>query len=176
MKSFQSHRFCLLRDGELVTLAEQDRSLWRRSEIDSGVRLLNALPPSTGYAEELRLQALAAREHATAESSANTNWTAIASHYADLEACTGSPVVRLNRVVAIAEIDGPEAGLAVLADLNEVLDHHHRFHGVRADFARRAGRLETAKATYDRAIELCGNETEKSFLRKQMRTLIVVDR
>jgi RNA polymerase sigma-70 factor, ECF subfamily len=163
-------------DGELVTLAEQDRSLWRRSEIDAGVRLLDALPPSIGYAEELRLQALAAREHAVAETSATTNWVAIASHYADLEACTGSPIVRLNWAVAIAEIDGPEAGFAVLADLSEVLDHHHRFHGVRADLARRAGDIEMAKDAYARAIELCGNETEKSFLRKQMRTLTMLDR
>jgi RNA polymerase sigma-70 factor, ECF subfamily len=162
-------------DGELVTLAEQDRSRWHHSEIDSAVRLLDAIPPSTGYAEELRLQALVAREHATAKSSATTNWTAIAKYYLELEECTGSPIVRLNRAVAITEVSGPASGLAVLGGLDEILDHHHRFHGVRADLARRAGQIEMAKVAYRRAIELCGNETEKSFLQKQLRTLIDED-
>ncbi len=100
------------------------------------------------------------------------NWTEIAALYAELEACTGSPIVRLNRAVAIAELSGPASGLAVLDGLDEVLDQHHRFHGVRADLARRAGNIEMAKAAYTRAIELCGNETEQSFLRKQLGAIV----
>jgi RNA polymerase sigma-70 factor, ECF subfamily len=159
-------------NGELITLADQDRTRWHQSEIDSAVRLLATIPPSSGYAEELRLQALAAQEHATAKSSATTNWTNIAEIYTTLEACTGSPVVRLNRAVAVAEMSDPGQGLEMLEGLREVLDHHHRFHGVRADLARRAGKPDMARASYVRAIELCGNEVERSFLRKQLDALL----
>jgi RNA polymerase sigma-70 factor, ECF subfamily len=166
-----SRRDSRVRNGQLVTLAEQDRSRWHGSEIDAAVRMLNAIPPSTGYAEELRLQALAAREHAIATSSETTNWAAIAEHYAELEQLTASPIVRLNRAVAIAEISGPGAGLAVLEGLEKLLDHAHRFHAVRADFARRMGNSADARAAYTRAIELCGNDTERSFLSHQLRGL-----
>jgi RNA polymerase sigma-70 factor, ECF subfamily len=166
-----ARRDARVRDGELITLAIQDRSLWRRAEIDAAVRLLDTIPSSTGYAEELRLQALAAREHAISASSADTNWAAIATHYEALERCTGSPIVRLNRAVAVAEMSGPQAGLAVLNGLEAVLDQHHRYHAVRADFERRNGDHATARAAYSRALELCGNDTERSFLSRQLREL-----
>lgn len=166
-----ARRDARVRDGELVTLGVQDRSLWHHAEIDAAVRLLGTIPTSTGYAEELRLQALAAREHAIAASSAATNWGAIAEHYAELERCAASPIVRLNRAVAVAEMAGPEAGLAVLDSLEGVLDQHPRFHAVRADLARRAGDRAAARAAYTRAIALCGNDTERSFLSQQLRQL-----
>jgi RNA polymerase sigma-70 factor (ECF subfamily) len=150
--------------GELVTLADQDRSRWRHDEIDAAVRLLDAMPVCSGYAEELRLQAAAAREHAVAPSSAATDWAAIAALYDDLERRTGSPVVRLNRAVAVAEVEGPEAGLALLAALDDPLGRTHRFHATRADLARRAGDRELALDAYRRAIALCGNEVERTFL------------
>jgi RNA polymerase sigma-70 factor, ECF subfamily len=160
-----------VRDGELVTLANQDRTLWHHAEIDEAVRLLDTISPSVGYAEELRLQALAAREHAIAASSQTTNWAAIATDYADLERRTGSPIVRLNRAVAIAEVSGPEDGLALLVGLDDVLDDHHRFYAVRGELARRAGHHEIARSAYTRAVALCGNDTERSFLRQQLRAL-----
>jgi RNA polymerase sigma-70 factor (ECF subfamily) len=166
-----ARRDARVRNGELVTLGEQDRGLWRQAEIEAAVRLLDTIPTSAGYAEELRLQALAAREHAVAGSSADTDWSAIAAHYTALERCTGSPIVRLNRAVAIAEVSGPEAGLATLDGLDIALDEHHRFHAVRADLARRAGDHAVAHAAYTRAIALCGNDTERSFLNLQLRQL-----
>jgi RNA polymerase sigma-70 factor, ECF subfamily len=166
-----ARRDARVRDGELITLANQDRDLWRRSEIDSAVRLLDSIRATTGYAEELRLQALAAREHAIAATSVETNWAVIAANYAELERCTGSPIVRLNRAVAVAEVSGPRAGLAGLAGLEIVLDQHHRYHAVRADLERRCRNYVTARAAYMRALELCGNDTERSFLRRQLREL-----
>jgi RNA polymerase sigma-70 factor, ECF subfamily len=166
-----ARRDARVRDGELVTLTNQDRTLWRHGEIEVASRLLDKIPTSAGYTEELRLQALAAREHAIASSSATTNWAAIAAHYADLERCTGSPIVRLNRAVAIAVMSGPDAGLAALDGLEVELDQHHRFHGVRADFARRAGYHATARVAYIRAIELCGNDTERAFLSHRLQQL-----
>jgi RNA polymerase sigma-70 factor, ECF subfamily len=149
-----ARRDARVRNRELVTLGDQDRTRWHHHEIDAAVRLLDTIPTSTGYAEELRLQALAAREHAIAASSVTTNWAAIAEHYAQLEQCTGSPIVRLNRAVAIAELAGPEAGLAELVPLETVLDQNHRFHALRADIARRAGHRTAARAAYARAIAL----------------------
>jgi RNA polymerase sigma-70 factor, ECF subfamily len=156
--------------GELVTLPLQDRSLWHRNEIAVAQVLLNQLPPSTGYAEELRLQALAAREHAIADSSDSTNWRAIAGHYADLEALTGSPIVRLNRAIAVAEYDGPQAGLHLLLEVADRLNTHHRFHAVKADFLRRAGKRSESDAAYAQAIALCNNTMEQAYLRKKLAT------
>jgi RNA polymerase sigma-70 factor, ECF subfamily len=166
-----ARRDARVQNGELVTLAEQDRTIWHHAEIDAASCLLHTIPTSTGYTEELRLQALAAREHAIAVSSAVTNWMAIAAHYAALERCTGSPFVRLNRAVAIAEISGPHDGLTLLDSVAEVLDRYHRFHAVRADLARRAGHHEIARAAYTRAVALCANDTEKSFLSQKLRAL-----
>lgn len=161
--------------GELVRLADQNRSLWHQNEIDAAIRLLDTIPMSTGYAEELRLEALAAREHAIAKSSAETNWVAIESHYTALERCTDSPIVRLNRAVAVAEISGATAGLALLVGLQETLGTYHRFHAVQADFSRRTGDHETARAAYLRAISLCGNDVERSFLNRQLDSLSLPD-
>jgi len=102
-----SRRDARQRHGHLVTLADQHRSLWHHDEIRAGLTLLGGLEPGEGYAEELRLQALIAAEHARAPTAAETDWTAIAGHYAVLEARTGSPIVRLNRAVAVAEAQGP---------------------------------------------------------------------
>jgi RNA polymerase sigma-70 factor, ECF subfamily len=163
-------------DGKLVTLAEQDRSRWHRSEIEAAVLLLRTVPTSTGYAEELRLQALAAREHATAKAAADTNWIAIANHYAELEALTGSPIVSLNRAVAIAEISGPHEGLALLSSVADVLDGHHRFHAVLADLAQRSDKAGVSRSAYARAIDLCTNDIERSFLMQQLSALNRTDR
>jgi RNA polymerase sigma-70 factor (ECF subfamily) len=158
-------------DGELVPLAEQDRARWHAAEIDAGLRLVAGLVPDEGYAEELRLQALVAAEHARAATAAATDWTAIAGHYAALEARTGSAVVRLNRAVAVAEVDGPGAGLALLGPLDDLLPGNHRLAAVRADLARRAGDLDLARASYRVAIDLCANDVERAHLRARLDAL-----
>lgn len=155
-------------DDRLVTLPDQDRSRWHQSEIRSGLDLLGTLRPGDGYFEELRLQALIAAEHAKAATAPETNWAVIAARYHELETLTGSPVVRLNRAVAVAEADGPGHGLALLANLDELLPGNHRVAAVRADMARRAGDLELAGSSYRRALELCSNEAERVYLETQL--------
>lgn len=159
-----SRRDARQRDGRLVTLADQDRSRWHHVEIAAGLALTAGLAPADGYAEELRLQALIAAEHARAPTAAATDWDVIAGHYADLEARTRSPIVRLNRAVAVAESDGPRAGLALLEGLDDVLPGNHRVAAVRADLARRAGETELARASYRVAIDLCPNDVERAHL------------
>ena len=166
-----ARRDARIHQGRLITLALQDRARWHHDEIAVGTALLDQLSPTGGYAEELRLEASAAREHAIASSAELTDWAAIAAVYAELERRTGSPIVRLNRAIAIAEVDGPDAGLAVLAGLDDVLGQAHRFHATRGELARRAGRIDLARDALTRAIELCGNDTERAFLAGQLRAL-----
>jgi RNA polymerase sigma-70 factor, ECF subfamily len=163
-----SRRDARVRDGCLVTLGDQDRSTWHHDEIRVGLELINQLQSADGYAEELRLQALIAAEHAKAPTAKATNWTAIVGYYAALEAQTGSAVVRLNRAVAVAEAEGPQAGLALLTGLDHVLVDSHRLAAVRGDLAHRAGQVELAVASYRRAIELCSNEVECAYLTKRL--------
>lgn len=151
-------------DGSPVRLADQDRSRWRREEIDAGLRRLTALRPTDGLAEELRLQALVAAFHDTAASDAETDWAAIARTYARLERLTGSPVVRLNRAVAVGQAAGPMAGLAVLRAVQDRLPGHHRVALVRAELLRRDGRLPEAAAAYDEAIAACPDGAERQHI------------
>jgi RNA polymerase sigma-70 factor, ECF subfamily len=166
-----ARRDARVRDGRLVTLADQDRSLWRHDEIRTGLGLIAALPAGVGYAEELRLQGLIAAEHAQARVASDTDWRAISSLYTDLEALTRSPVVRLNRAVAVAEARGPAAGLAVLDGLDDVLPHNHRLPAVRADLARRSGDIDLARSSYRQALTLCGNDVERRFLADRLAAL-----
>lgn len=163
-----SRRDARQRHGRLVTLADQDRSLWDHDEIGAGLALVTRLQPDEGYAEELRLQALIAAEHARAPTATETDWAAIARYYAILEARTGSAIVRLNRAVAVAEAQGPRAGLVLLAGLDEVLPRNHRVAAVRAELARRVGDTELAQASYRTAIGLCTNQVERTHLRARL--------
>jgi RNA polymerase sigma-70 factor, ECF subfamily len=156
------------RNGELVTLSDQNRSLWDHDAIRAGLRLVDGLHVETGYAEELRVQALIASEHAKASSCETTNWIAIARHYANLEALTGSAIVRLNRAVAVAEAYGPQTGLNVLAGLDELLPDSHRLAAVRAELAARAGDLDLARASYRDAIAKCSNNVERAHLNTRL--------
>lgn len=162
-------------DGQLVTLADQDRSLWHRDQLRAGTALIDGLPAGTGYAEELRLQGLIAVEHARALTAADTDWSTISTLYVGLEGVTGSPIVKLNRAVAVGEADGPIAGLAIIDGLDDILSNHHRFHAVRADLARRAGDITLARDSYAIAMELCSNEVEHRYLARQLDALDSLD-
>jgi len=151
-------------DGRLVLLPDQDRSRWHTEDIREGVALLAAVPPLDGLAEDHRLQALAAAEHATAPTAADTRWDVVARLYAQLETRTGSPVVRLARAVAVAEADGPDAGLAVLDGLDDALPHHHRLPAVRGELLLRAGRGADAVAELERALTLVPDTAERHHL------------
>lgn len=154
-------------EGALIRLGDQDRTRWRREEIERGLAWLASLAPMTGYAEELRLQALIAAFHATAQTAAATDWPGIARTYARLEQLTGSPIVRLNRAVAVAEASGPMAGLRILRAVTDELPGHHRVHLVRAELLRREGDLEGARAAYDQALALCPDGPERRHLQAQ---------
>ncbi|MDO9455073.1 RNA polymerase sigma factor [Nocardioides sp.] len=155
-----SRRDARVRDGALVLLPDQDRSRWRADEIDEALGLLApmaATAPSTSYL----LQALVAAEHAVARTAADTDWPRIAGWYAELEALTGSPVVRLNRAVAVAEADGPDAGLRLLDGLDLP---GHRLPAVRAELLARSGRAAEAVAAYDVALTRCDHGPERTAL------------
>lgn len=157
--------------GGLVLLADQDRNRWHHGEIREGLALLATVPPATGAVEQLRLQAVIAAHHATAVHPDGTDWPAIAADYARLEELTGSPVVRLNRAVAVAEVDGPRAGLAVLEGLDELLPLTHRLPAVRAELLVRSGDPAAARRLYELAIERCRNEAERAHLRSRLAAL-----
>ena len=156
-------------DGLPVLLPDQDRSRWHRDEVAEALGLLAPMAAHhfDGVAGEYLLQALIAAEHAIAPTAADTRWDRIAGRYAELERVTGSPVVRLNRAVAVAESAGPEAGLALLEGLDHELPHSHRLPAVRAELLSRAGDLEGAHAAYGTAIERCANDAERALLERR---------
>jgi RNA polymerase sigma-70 factor, ECF subfamily len=152
--------------GELVLLEEQDRALWDRDRIDEGLRVLDralSLRQSGPY----QLQAAIAALHAQSASAEDTDWAQIAALYAELERRTGSPVTTLNRAVAVAMAEGPEAGLS-LADDIAGLEDYHLFHAARADLLRRLERHAEAAAAYRRALDLATNPVERAFLERRL--------
>jgi len=156
-------------DGEVVTLEEQDRSLWDREAIAEGVRLLDAAM-RLGRPGPYRLQAAIAACHATAATAAETDWARIAVLYGELARLVPSPVVRLNRAVAVAMAEGPSAGLElveVLAASGE-LAGYHLLPATRADLLRRLGRPEQAAAAYREALELVATDAERRYLNRRL--------
>jgi RNA polymerase sigma-70 factor, ECF subfamily len=151
--------------GELVLLEEQDRSLWDEAEIREGTVLVDeALRRGGGrYA----LQAAIAAEHARAGRAEETDWPRIAALYARLARLDPSPVVELNRAVAVALAEGSERGLQ-LVDAIEGLERYHLYHAARADLLRRLGRVEEAEAAYERALGLATNPVEQRFLERRL--------
>ncbi len=159
-----SRRDARMRDGELVLLADQDRSLWDQSKIEAGRVALGRAFALHGRGPYL-LQAAIARLH-VAEGS---DWKRIALLYAELAELTGSPVVQLNRAVALAESESPSAGLEAIDGL-ELEDYHH-LHSTRAELLRRLGRDADARVSYLRALELVRSPAERRFLERRMAEL-----
>ena len=153
-------------EGELVPLEEQDRSLWDREKIEEGLVLLEGAV-SRGAVGEYQLQAAVAAEHARAPSAEATNWREVAALYALLERVAASPMVALNRAIAVAMADGPEAGLDLLAELDGQLGKHHRLPAARAHLLETAGETAAALAEYDRAAELTNSLPEQRYLTKR---------
>jgi RNA polymerase sigma-70 factor, ECF subfamily len=148
-----------------VLLPEQDRSRWDRAEIEEGRRVLRRALAHRRPGR-YQLQAAIAGAHAAAERAEDTDWASIAVLYARLAAIDPSPVVALNRAVAVAMAEGPEHGLELVDRIGE-LDSYHLLHSTRADLLRRLGRADDARAAYDRAIELAGNPVERAFLERR---------
>jgi RNA polymerase sigma-70 factor (ECF subfamily) len=155
--------------GELVLLADQDRGRWDRAKIGEGVRLLDRAirrgPPGP-----YRLQACIAALHAVAPTAAATDWRRIVLLYDQLMEVASSPVVALNRAVAVAMVEGPAAGLALMDGLAAAgdLDGYHLLHAGRADLLRRLGRAPEAATAYRRALELSTNPVEQAFLTRRL--------
>ncbi len=158
--------------GELILLENQDRSLWNREQITEGVALLERALTSRRFGS-YTLQAAIAAVHAEAESVAVTDWRQIVALYNQLVRIQPSPVVELNRAVAIAMRDGPEAGLALIDEVLErgELANYYLAHSVRADMYRRLGRTGEARSSYEKALALTQQEPERQFLQKRIRQL-----
>jgi len=154
-------------DGSLVRLAEQDRRLWDRGLITEGQAIVRACV-QRGRPGPYQIQAAINAVHSFAPSFDSTDWRAILTLYDQLYALTPTPVVALNRAVALAEVRGPAAGLAAVDDLRSpALDSYYLFHAARADLLRRLGRDEEAAAAYDVARTLTANPVEQAFLDAQ---------
>ncbi len=151
--------------GELVRLSEQDRSRWDRALIKEGLVALQRAG-RLGGAGLYTLQADISARHATAPTWADTPWARILRSYDELLALAPSPVVALNRAVALGMHAGPAAALAALGELEQALSSYHLFFALRADFRRRVG--DDARADYERALSLATNESERRFLQRQL--------
>ena len=150
-------------DGALVLLDDQDRSRWDREAIAEGQALTERALILRGRGRYL-VQAVIAVEHSRALRAEDTDWERIAAAYGRLAALDDSPVVALNRAVAVAMAHGPEAGLALADEQAEVLAGYHLLHATRADLLRRLGRTAEAVEAYERAVALAANPVERAFL------------
>ena len=153
--------------SDLVLLEDQDRARWDQEMIDEGLALIDT-------AVEIRrpgpyqVQAAIAALHARAPRPEDTDWPQIATLYRGLKAMWPSPVIELNRAVAVAMADGPDAGLALMDPLADELDRYHLFHAARADLLRRSGRTGEAELAYRRALELVTNPVERRYLMRRV--------
>ncbi|AJC78601.1 RNA polymerase sigma factor protein [Rhizobium etli bv. phaseoli str. IE4803] len=159
-------------EGALVLLADQDRSLWDHAKISEGLALLSEAM-RTGEVGTYTVQAAIAAEHAKVPAAERTDWRRIAFYYDLLLAAQSSPVVELNRAVAIAMAEGPSKGLELIDAVlrHRELQAYHLAHSARADLLRRLGRRDEAIAAYETALSLCRQEPEQAFLRKRISEL-----
>jgi RNA polymerase sigma-70 factor (ECF subfamily) len=154
--------------GEIVVLEEQDRSRWNQKQIAEAMLLLkDALPGTPG---PFAVQAAIAAVHCKAARPADTDWAEIVRLYGQLERVQPSPIISLNRAVAVAMADGPRAGLAMIDDLaaSNDLNDYHLLHAARADLQRRLGLLDEAAKNYARALALVSNDSERRFLERRL--------
>jgi RNA polymerase sigma-70 factor (ECF subfamily) len=148
--------------GELVTLDEQDRGAWDRELIAEGHALVRARLASGQAPGRYQILAAINAVHTDARDIRDTDWSQVVALYNQLARLDPSPIVRLNRAIAVAELDGPEVALAEVDGLP--LEGYHAFHATRADLLRRLCRSEESRAAYERAIALAGNTAETKYL------------
>jgi RNA polymerase sigma-70 factor, ECF subfamily len=159
-----SRREARFANGELVLLEEQDRSLWNEDQVAEGRALLDQAISLRGRGPYVLQAAIA-----SLQADEPIDWPEVAALYGELARVTGSPVVELNRAVAIAEVEGPEAALRIVDAL--ALDDYQYLHSTRADLLRRLERTEQARAAYERALELARDEHERRFLEQRIEEL-----
>ncbi|MFD5224498.1 RNA polymerase sigma factor [Microbacterium sp. NPDC058342] len=162
--------------GELVPLDEQHRESWDTVLVAEGHRLVRErLAAAAAGVAPGRYQILAAigAVHTSASGIRDTDWSQVLALYDQLVRLDPSPVVALNRAIAVAEVDGPEAALATIDGLEKTLTGYHAFHATRADLLRRLGRTQDARAAYDEAIALAGNSAETAYLTRRRGQLLL---
>jgi len=159
-------------DGDLILLEQQDRSLWNREQIAEGISLTESALRSRRFGA-YTLQAAIAAAHAESSSVASTDWQEIKLLYDRLLQIQPSPIVELNRAVAVAMCEGLEQGLLLVDELlaREQLSHYHLAHSARADLCRRLGRIPEARASYEEAFALATQEPERRFLARRIEEL-----
>jgi RNA polymerase sigma-70 factor (ECF subfamily) len=165
------------KNGELVTLEEQDRSLWDHGEIAEGLPLVESAL-RMGRVGAYQLQAAIAAVHAEAKNAGDTDWLQISRLYGELRRINSSPVVALNHAAAVAMSEGFEHGLRMIEAVGASgkLDHYYLFHAARADLLRRLDRMQEAEAAYARALELTANQVEQRYVRRRLEELATRER
>lgn len=153
--------------GDLVPLDTQDRSLWNRAQIDEGAAIVARLFAG-GRLGAYTIQAAIAAVHGQSATAEATDWRRIVSLYDLLLRLDASPIVQLNRAIALAMVDGPEVGLAIVEGLSDDLTEFHLLHATRADLLRRAGRNDEARQAYGAAIALSQQDAERRFLQRRL--------
>jgi RNA polymerase sigma-70 factor, ECF subfamily len=153
--------------GELVTLDEQDRGAWDTALIAEGHRLVRERLAAGVAPGRYQILAAISAVHTTARDIRDTDWSQVVALYNQLVRLDSSPIIALNRAIAVAELDGPEVALAVVDRLEDKLAGYHPYHATRADLLRRLGRGQESRTAYDKAIELAGNTAETAALRRR---------
>ena len=150
--------------GELVTLAEQDRGTWDATLIAEGHALVRERLAAGVAPGRYQILAAISAVHTSARDVRHTDWSQVVALYDQLVSLDPSPIIALNRAIAVAELDGPEVALAAVDRLEGKLAGYHAYHASRADLLRRLGRGQSSRAAYDKAIELAGNTAETAYL------------
>lgn len=158
--------------GELVTLGEQDRAAWDPALIAEGHHLVRQLLAAGAAPGRYQILAAISAVHTFARDVRDTDWSQVVALYDQLGRLDPSPIVALNRAVAVAELDGPAVALAAVDRLQDTLAGYHAYHATRADLLRRLGRSRQSRAAYDKAIELAGNTAETAYLKRRRDQLV----
>jgi RNA polymerase sigma-70 factor (ECF subfamily) len=158
--------------GELVTLAEQDRGAWDAALVAEGHRLVRERLAARKAPGRYQILAAINAVHTSARDVHDTDWSQVVALYDQLVRLDPSPIVALNRAIAVAELDGPEVALAAVDRLDDTLAEYHAYHATRAELLRRLGRSQTSRAAYDKAIELAGNTAETAYLTRRRDQLV----
>jgi RNA polymerase sigma-70 factor (ECF subfamily) len=153
--------------GELVTLDEQDRGAWDAALVAEGHRLVRERLAAGMAPGRYQILAAISAVHTSARAVRDTDWSQVIALYDQLVRLDPSPIIALNRAIAVAELDGPEVALAAVDRLEDKLAGYHAYHATRADLLRRLGCSQKSRAAYDKAIELAGNTAETAYLTRR---------
>jgi RNA polymerase sigma-70 factor (ECF subfamily) len=153
--------------GELVALDEQDRGAWDAALVAEGHRMVRERLAAGVAPGRYQLLAAINAVHTSARDMRDTDWSQVVALYDQLVRLDPSPIIALNRAIAVAELDGPEVALAAVDRLEDTLAGYHAYHATRADLLRRLGRSQESRAAYDKAVELAGNTAETAYLTRR---------